>query len=36
MGQGIGLSKICGKQPLKNFSWSVTENVDPDIRLILQ
>ena len=26
-----GPSKICGKQPLKNFTWSILEYLDPFI-----
>ena len=25
-----GLSKICGRQPLKNFTWSILEYLDPN------
>ena len=25
----IGLSKICGRQPLKNFAWTIVEYLEP-------
>ena len=30
-----GPSKICGRQPLQNFTWSILEYLDPDVTPLL-
>ena len=30
-----GQSKICGRQPLKKFTWSILEYLDPNIHVSL-
>ena len=36
MGQGFknGPSKVCGREPLKNFKWSILEYLDLNIPLV--
>ena len=29
-----GPSKICGRQPLKKFTWSILEYLDPNVCLV--
>ena len=34
MGQGFKNGPSCGREPLKNFKWSILEYLDPNIPLV--